>query len=635
MKRTLLLFISLVVGFELMTALFLGVYHQIYANFTWYEILLTLWHSLGNHLMVASCIMIPVALLDLVHLHFCGNWYRYFMMGYLSLASILLVTLLSLDIVLYGFWGFRLNLTPFVYILDNPITAMKESPSWAIWGTMVIVAGLLFGVYKLVNRLYPKEDTIYSMNRENLILKFWHVMRADLLLVILLALAWGGNAKRNLGMQAAYFSDEVLLCHAATNPVYSFFYALKRNQRPLDQQYHYYDDIEDVWQKESMINNHSEMTQDTCLLNTARPNILLVIFESFSGSVCHYLYPDVDPQIMPNVTQEMADGIAFTQLYANSFRTERGLVSILSAYPAQPTYSVMTDTLRCKGLDYLTSKLHRAGYSTQLMHGGDDDFCKLKHYLRCGEVEQNIGRYYFSPEEYDYPKGLHDEKMASFVYEQVHEATERGDRFLKIYTTMSSHEPFEVPFHRFEEPYLNSVAYADSCFGLLMSKLRADSAVWNKLLVIGLADHCCASWPRDVQQHHPLRYHIPMFWTGGAIQGGHRDVSTLCQQTDLTATLLSQMNRAGANDYNPIGTDEFVFSHDIFDPNQLHFAFYAWPDGFGVITDSCRYIQDNNHDGHALQGSNDPTGHAERLGKAYLQRLYDDLSERASMTKNQ
>lgn len=631
MKRILKYLLALVLGFECLTALFLLVYHKQYAAYSMLEIAQTLWYSLGNHLLVAANVLLPVAFAELIHVHLKGNWYRLFLMIYLSVVAIVISTLCGIDIVLYAYWGFRINLTPFVYILDNPISAMHESPAWAIWGTFGVMALLVAGVYRLVSRNYPREEGWGYTSHAPLLSLMFRTMSCNALLLLLLLLSWGGTSKHNLGMQSAYFSDEVLLNHAATNPVYSFFHALKRQQKPLDRQYRYFDDGQEVWQAEWDVlvqNRESAAYCDTTLLATPRPNILLVIFESFSGAVCNYLYPEADASIMPRVNSEMSQGLAFTRLYANSFRTERGLVSILSAYPAQPTYTVMTDTLRCKNLDYLTAQLHQVGYRTRLMHGGDDDFCRLKHFLRCAEVEQNIGRYDFDPADYDYPKGLHDEKMARFAYRQAHEANERGERFLHVYTTMSSHEPFKVPFNRFDEPYLNSVAYADSCFGLLMDDLRADTALWRNLLVIGLSDHCCASWPKEVQQHHPLRYHIPMFWTGGAVRGGHRDVDVFCQQTDLTATLLHQMNLAADSACRMIDTRRFLFSRDIFDPRIPHFAFYTWPDGFGLLTDSCRYIQDNNDEGHPLPGSNDPAGHAQRLGKAYLQAIYDDLSKR-------
>jgi 3',5'-cyclic AMP phosphodiesterase CpdA len=64
------------------------------------------------------------------------------------------------------------------------------------------------------------------------------------------------------------------------------------------------------------------------------------------------------------------------------------------------------------------------------------------------------------------------------------------------------------------------------------------------------------------------------------------------------------------------------------DASQPHFAFYAWPDGFALLTPDESYIQDNAQDGVPLTGSHDPSGRVERWGKAFLQKLYDDLAKR-------
>ena len=72
----------------------------------------------------------------------------------------------------------------------------------------------------------------------------------------------------------------------------------------------------------------------------------------------------------------------------------------------------------------------------------------------------------------------------------------------------------------------------------------------------------------------------------------------------------------------------FNFSHDLLSGDHRPFAFYDFPDGFGMITDSCLYVQDNEQDGVPLKWSNDPDGKAERWGKAYLQHLFDDLDNR-------
>lgn len=196
MKKSLLLFYSLVIVFELLSVLFLGVYHTIYAAYSWEKILSTLVHCLDNNLMVAAWATLPVAFADLFHLRIRGNWYHHFIKVYLGVASIVLTTLYCLDIVLYGYWGFRLNLTPFVYVFDNPITALKESPIWAIVGTLLVMTMLLFAVSKLVNRMYPENNLDYSTSNEDPVIKHRNVVHTNALLLVLMALAWGGTTTR-------------------------------------------------------------------------------------------------------------------------------------------------------------------------------------------------------------------------------------------------------------------------------------------------------------------------------------------------------------------------------------------------------------------------------------------------------
>ena len=75
------------------------------------------------------------------------------------------------------------------------------------------------------------------------------------------------------------------------------------------------------------------------LLRTDKPNIIFIVLESFSAKA-------VEPLggisgVTPNLNKLFNEGIAFTNFYANSFRTDSGLVSLLSGYPAQHSTSIM------------------------------------------------------------------------------------------------------------------------------------------------------------------------------------------------------------------------------------------------------------------------------------------------------
>ena len=75
------------------------------------------------------------------------------------------------------------------------------------------------------------------------------------------------------------------------------------------------------------------------LFNTQRPDVLFVILESFSSRLMTAL--GGEPNIAVHLDSLSKEGVLFTNFYANSFRTDRGLVAILSGYPAQPTTSIM------------------------------------------------------------------------------------------------------------------------------------------------------------------------------------------------------------------------------------------------------------------------------------------------------
>lgn len=64
------------------------------------------------------------------------------------------------------------------------------------------------------------------------------------------------------------------------------------------------------------------------------------------------------------------------------------------------------------------------------------------------------------------PDDVTFEKFYSLIKEQSREP------FMKMFLTLSSHEPFDVPMNRLEDKYLNSIAYTDSCVGDFVEKLK-------------------------------------------------------------------------------------------------------------------------------------------------------------------
>ena len=239
-----------------------------------------------------------------------------------------------------------------------------------------------------------------------------------------------------------------------------------------------------------------------------------------------------------------------------------------------------------------------------------------------------------APDEVVYNRILEDVRKGAKGSEGSKGSEGEEGPFFKVVLTLSSHEPFDVPsFNRLEHPFANSFAYADSCLGRFIDQLKADPQVWNDLLVVVLPDHC-SYYPENMEFQEPDRYHIPMVWMGGALhlpldaEGVEiHEIDVLGDQTDLSATLLGQLG---------IHHEDFNFSKDLLDPATPRYAFYDYPDGFGLLADVCDttgvkticYTQDNRQVDVPLKWSYDPEHQAQRWGKAFLQRLFDDLDKR-------
>lgn len=624
MAKKIILYFVFVLLFVIEKPIFMLYHYSIYSTFPLAEWLNVIWYGLPHDLTCAGYVMALPFVFSIVNVWLRGAWHDVFMRWYIRLILIPVLFVFFLDLELYTHWGFRLDSTVLVYFFDNPIETIRYSPVWALILFPLLIVFIWWLLQKaLLWIFYPSKEYDRDMYPPFLSVVIRQTFMAIVLCGVLFIAIRGGVTTSTMNVGRVYFSEEMYLNHAATNPLFSFFSSL--GKKDLSKQYRFMSDEEaeeamlDMLREGSAADSISLALSEVPLLKTSRPNILLVILESICGSTCTSINQSADTTITPNISRFYKEGIGFTNFYANSFRTDRGIASILASYPAQPTYSVMKDQLKCNNLQYMSKRLGENGYDLQYIYGGDIEFTNQKGFLRAGNIINIVCDNDFPLSDRMSKWGVPDHKVFDYVYDLItNEETQKAERpYFKVLQTLSCHEPFDVDYHRFADPYTNSAAYSDSCLGVFIDKLKATS-VWDSLLVVVLPDHCYAKYPVSQQNHELSRYKIPMFWTGGAISEP-RLITTLGSQIDLSATLFGQMD---------IEHEDFNFSKDMMNPRLPHFAFYTFSDGFGFVTDSCVYIQDNLHNGKALSDSNDANGKAQRWGKAYLQRLYDDLSSR-------
>jgi phosphoglycerol transferase MdoB-like AlkP superfamily enzyme len=315
---------------------------------------------------------------------------------------------------------------------------------------------------------------------------------------------------------------------------------------------------------------------------------------------------------MPNLKAVAAEGVEFTNCYANSFRTDRGVVCTLSGYPSYPDVSVMklTDS-KVAGLPSIARSLAREGYDTEFIYGGDINFTNTNGYLLSTGYRRTYSETDFPSEQRNDSKwGVHDE----FAFEKTLQHISQKDTlnpWMLTLLTLSSHEPWEVPYNRISDnPIANSFAYLDQCIGDFIQKFKKLPA-WKHSVVIFIPDHG-NGYGLSEETMMVEKNRIPMIMTGGALAGSCT-IEAVCNQSDLAATLLGQMN---------IRHDDFKMSRDVLSETYtLPFAINSWSQGI-VMTDHMGSTIFDLNTKKVSKTLDAPISNHEEHIKAYMQQAY-------------
>lgn len=576
-------------------------------NFTDY--LAVIWHGLPMDVSVAGYFTIIPALLALISIWLHPALIRILHRTYLALASFLISIVYCTDAVLYGFWQFRIDSTPFFYFLSSPKDALASVPIWWVLLGIVVVllltAVLFFMLCKTIGT-FPESKGIA---KDRLI--------ASGVMVVVLALLFVpirgslGTSTMNLGR--VYYSENQKLNHAAINPCFSLLSSLMNDEDTKDQyRFMAADEANKLFSQITDKTKQGGTDAVFKLLNTNRPNIVMVVLESFSAHIMKSMGGTANVAV--NMDKWANEGVLFTNFYANSFRTDRGLAAILAGYPAQPTMSIMKYPNKTGNMPMFPQKLKKAGYQLKYYYGGDADFTNMRSFVTTAGFEDLVSDADFPiklrlskwgvPDQYVFDRALADIKS------QAPNATH-----LSVIQTSSSHEPYDVPFKKLNNKILNAFAYTDNCLGKFVAALKKLPS-WKNTLVVLVPDHQ-GCYPEDMDNYSPQRYHIPLLLLGGALKA-KGPIATLGSQADIAATLLSQLG---------FSYSEFTFSKDMLNPNVPHFAFSTVPNAFMMKTTDNTVFYNCETNKTILDNGKTP-GKNLPYGKAYLQKLYDDISNR-------
>ena len=562
-----------------------------------------MWHGISLDATTAGYFTALPLLMILVSIWVKRFSLKKLLLPYYILVAILLAIVFVVDMGLYPFWGFKLDASIFLY-LDSPKEAMASVSTGFI--ALRVLAMLVYAAFMvwLMMKVTPK--TLDKVNK-----RIGGTLGMLLLGGGLFVIIRGGVSESTSNVGQVYFSSNQFLNHSAVNPCFSLLSSMGKS-KDFASEFNFFEEEKRAELFEGLYPT-KRSDKNVEVLNTKRPNVLLILMEGFGGAFIEPLGGLLD--VAPNLNRLSEEGIFFTQCYANSFRTDRGTVSALSGYLGLPTVSVMKVPAKSRTLPAISEELVKAGYQTDFLYGGDINFTNMKSYLLSKGYQRLTADTDFSlAEQSSNVWGVNDDITGDWLLEQLKQRKE-GPWFT-TWLTLSSHEPFEVPYNRLEEKIPNAFAYTDECLGKLIDGLK-QTDLWENLLIVCIPDHGFC-YPQGTTDRGGEFSHIPMLWLGGAIKEPMK-IDKIMNQTDMAATLLGQLGL----DYSM-----FPFSRNVLSDSYVYpFAFYtsssvfAFRDSTGVTA-------------YDLKGERisweEPSASEDRLnrGKAILQSAYDELGKR-------
>lgn len=538
-----------------------------------------------------------------------GHWPLWALTAYNVLIALALGLITVGDAALYGFWHSKIDASVFAYLRHPKGAFASVSGGYLAVGftaAAVVAAIWLAGAQSVASKSC-------AMIADAEVGGPWWTVVATVGLFLLFAAAAvviiRGLKIRPNNPSVVYFSPEPFLNHWALNPCYNMIYSLgTRNE--YEGRFVAFDDEECDRIAAPLFPTSGTPTMK--LLNQQKPNILIVVWESFGSEFCGAIGGRKD--VTPRFDRLCDEGVLFAECRASSFRTDRALPAIFCGLPGQPATSIVRHTRKLPSLPAWPRDLRdKLGYTTVAIHGGDLSIMhKSDFYLSSGHNTLIAQK--------DFPAGLdkgkwgvHDAPAMDVTFDEIMGLEAEGKRpWLVTLQTLSSHEPFVVPYARLADEADNSMAYTDEALGHLVDKLK-ESGAWADMLLIVVADHGL-NRPESMTDRK-RNSHIPLLLAGGAVARPMRLDTMMCQ-TDLAATLLGQLG---------LDHKDYPFSRDVLaDTYTVPSTMHSYINGF-LFTDATGSTDYDNVRQTPAPGTEDPD--RERRGKAIQQKVHSYIAQ--------
>ena len=548
---------------------------------------------LGHDFFVAAMLLFVPWLVGLFAMRSPGLRLRAWLAPYFVLIGLAVSAIIVGDAVMYEYWHFKLSAVVLSYASHAEGATNSVSLSY-----ILVRAGafLLLALLTIVPCIMLTPKRLPSGRGERLWLRNVSVIWIFLVVSGLCFVRQG---------DVYSVPSKVFANHAAVNPVYAFASSVRFGGNYAGR----YDLLDESVCEDFVRGLYPEPASDIrdTLLTSMRPDVLVVFMESFGSRFVEEL--GGLPGVSPGLSRLIPEGVFWQNFYSNSFRTDRGTVSAFSGWLSYTDVGLMKHTEMHADLPSLPRSLEREGYETAFIYAGKMTNMGKRQYLENMGFRRLYDDTAFSADQQCGSWGVYDIISCQKAVELVGQWN--GGHHFMVVQTLSSHEPWDVPYHRLDDKILNAFAYTDHSVACMVDSLRR-LPQWDNLLIVMLPDH---GYLYRQGYDDAGFFRAPMLWMGGALREPRR-MDVLMNQSDLAATLLSQMG---------IAHNDYPWSRNVLSRKYTYpFVYCNWPAGLLFADSTGTSVYDL--DGEVLI-TDRPADDGLRLlrAKAILQSSYDQL----------
>ena len=242
-----------------------------------------------------------------------------------------------------------------------------------------------------------------------------------------------------------------------------------------------------------------------------KPNVVLIILESFGADYCGYL--SERPRFTPFLDSLSKNSVSFTNAYSSGTTSIESIPAMFASIPSLLEVPYINSNFQNNTIRGLHYYLNKNGYDCSFYYGAENGSMGFDNFLKItGTIDyRGLNEYPSKVSDFDGNWGIWDEPYLKYYIEEL--GKHKAPFFSSVFT-LTSHDPYHIPkeyqktFKGGELPIHKVVQYTDYSLHLFFEAAKKQAWFSNTIFII-TGDH--PSHSTNEYFYAPLgKYEVPL-----------------------------------------------------------------------------------------------------------------------------